>query len=83
MIDVHYASLTSQRVQHRRSVQMVTHPHINLVQQGLTSMNKRDPVFPFRALLAVQLSAFCDSIVSREWEQVSLLFLEETDDEDI
>ena len=45
---------------------MVTHPHINPVQQGLTSMNKRDPVFPFRALLAMQLSALCDSIVSCE-----------------
>ena len=49
MIDVHYASLTSQGVQHRRSFQMVTHPDINPVQQGLTSVNRREPVFPFGA----------------------------------
>ena len=38
VIDVHYASLTSQGVQHRRSVQMVTHPDNDPVQQGLTSV---------------------------------------------
>ena len=27
--------------------QMVTHPGINPVKQGLTSVNKREPVFPF------------------------------------
>ena len=26
---------------------MVTHPGINPVQQGLTSLNRREPVFPF------------------------------------
>ena len=46
---------------------MVTHADINPVQQGLTSMNKRDLVLPFRAILAVQLSALCDSIFSCEW----------------
>ena len=40
MIDV-------QGVQHRKSSQMVTLPDINPVQQGLTSVNKREPVFPF------------------------------------
>ena len=45
VIDVHYASLTSQGVQHRVFIEMVTHPDINPVQQGLTSMNRREPVF--------------------------------------
>ena len=38
-----------QRVQHGKSIQMVTHPDINPVQQGLTSVNRREPVFPFCA----------------------------------
>ena len=42
MIDV-------QGVQHRKSIQMVTHPDINPVQQGLTSVNRREPVFSFDA----------------------------------
>ena len=29
--------------------QMVTHPGINPVKQGLTSVNRREPVFPFGA----------------------------------
>ena len=36
VIDVHYASLTSQGVLHRVFIEMVTHPDINPVQQGLT-----------------------------------------------
>ena len=28
-------------------IPMVTHPDINPVQQGLTSVNRREPVFPF------------------------------------
>ena len=47
MIDVHYASLTSQGVQRREIIQMVTHPDINPVQQGLTLVNRQEPVFPF------------------------------------
>ena len=47
MVDVHYASLTSQGVQHREIMQMVTHPDINPVQQGLTLVNGREPLFPF------------------------------------
>ena len=47
MIDVHYASLTSQGVQHREIIQMVTHPDINPIPQGLTSVNGWEPVFPF------------------------------------
>ena len=47
VIDVHYASLTSQGVQNKEVIQMVTHPDINLVQQGLTSVNGRKPLFPF------------------------------------
>ena len=47
MIDVHYASLTSHEVQHRIFNQMVTHPDIHPVQQGLTAVNRREPVFPF------------------------------------
>ena len=47
MIDVHYASLTSQGVQHREIIQMVTHPDINPIQQGLTLVNGQEPVFPF------------------------------------
>ena len=38
-----------QRVRHRKSIQTVTHPDINPVQQGLTSVNRREPVFPFGA----------------------------------
>ena len=34
VFDVHYASLTSQGVQHRRFIQMVTHPDMNPVQQN-------------------------------------------------
>ena len=26
---------------------MVTYPDINAIQQGLTSVNRREPVFPF------------------------------------
>jgi len=40
VIDVHYAILTSQGVQHR-----VFYLDINPVQQGLTSVNRREPVF--------------------------------------
>ena len=47
MIVVHYTSLTSQGVQHREIIQMVTHPDINPVQQGFTFVNRRDSVFPF------------------------------------
>ena len=39
MIDV-------QRVQRRKYIQMVTHPDINPVQQCLTSVNRREQVFP-------------------------------------
>ena len=53
MFDVHYASLTSQGVQHRRFLQMATHPDINPVQQGLTSVNRREQVFPFSASRAL------------------------------
>jgi len=38
-----------QGVQHRKPIQMVTYPDINPVQQGLTSVNRREPVFPFGA----------------------------------
>ena len=38
-----------QWVQHRKSIQMVTHPDINPVQLGLTSVNRREPVFLFCA----------------------------------
>ena len=38
-----------QGVQHRKSIQMVTHPDINPIQQGLTSVNRGEPVFPFGA----------------------------------
>ena len=75
VIDVPYASLTSQGVEHRRPVQMVTHPDNNPVQQGLTS------VFLFGA---------SRTIICFMWQycylwmaKVSLLFLEESDDEDI
>ena len=33
VIDVHYASLTSQGEQHREIIWMVTHPDINPIQQ--------------------------------------------------
>ena len=46
VIDVHYASLTSQGVQHR--VFYLDGPDINPVQQGLTSVNRREPVFSLR-----------------------------------
>ena len=42
MIDV-------QGVQNRKSSQLVSLPDINPVQQGLTLVNKRKPVFPFGA----------------------------------
>ena len=42
VIDVH-------RVQLRKSIQMVTLPDINPVQQGLTLVNRQEPVFPFGA----------------------------------
>ena len=45
--DVHYASLTSQGVQHRVFYLDGTHSDINPVQQGLTSVNRREPVFHF------------------------------------
>ena len=32
--------------QHRKSIHMVNHPDINPVQQGLTSVNRRQLVFP-------------------------------------
>ena len=38
-----------QGVQYTNSIQMVTHPDINPVQQGFTSVNRREPVFPFSA----------------------------------
>ena len=38
-----------QGVQHKKSIQMVTHLDINPVQQGLTSMNRREPMFSFGA----------------------------------
>ena len=38
-----------QCVQYRNSIQMVTHPGINPVQQQLISVNRREPVFPFCA----------------------------------
>ena len=41
--------IDAQGVQHRKSIQMVTHPDINPIQQGLTSVNRREPVFPFGA----------------------------------
>ena len=44
MIDVHYASLTSQGVQHRV---FYLDGHPSRYQQGLTSVNRREPVFPF------------------------------------
>ena len=44
VIDVHCASLTSQGVQHR-VFYMVSHPDINPIQQGLTSVNRWEPVF--------------------------------------
>ena len=47
VIDVHYASLTSQGVQHREFIQMVTHPDINPIQQGLILVNGLEPVFLF------------------------------------
>jgi len=47
VIDVHYASLTFQGVQHRGFIKMVTHPDINPIQQGLTSVNRQELVFPF------------------------------------
>ena len=34
-----------QGAQHRKSIQMVTHPDINPIQQGLTLVNWREPVF--------------------------------------
>mgnify|MGYP007094272032 CR=1 FL=1 len=33
--------------EYRKSIQMVTYPDINPIQQGLTSVNGREPVFPF------------------------------------
>ena len=36
-------------VQHRKSIHMVNHPDIHAVQHGLTSVNRRQPVFPFGA----------------------------------
>ena len=36
-----------QRVQHGKSIQMVIHPDINPVQQGLTLVNRRKALFPF------------------------------------
>ena len=51
MIDV-------QGVQHRESIQMVTHPDLNPLQQGLTSVNRRqEPVFPFGASHTRRLSS--------------------------
>ena len=47
MIDVHYASLTSQGVQHREIMQTIAHPDMNPVKQGLTPVNGREPMFPF------------------------------------
>ena len=38
-----------QRAQHRKFNQMVTHPDTNPIQQGLTSVKRREPVFPFGA----------------------------------
>ena len=38
-----------QGVQHRKSIHLVTHPDINPVQQGLTSLNRRNPVIPVGA----------------------------------
>ena len=42
MIDV-------QGVQHRKNIQMVTHPDINPVRQCLISVDRREQVFPFGA----------------------------------
>ena len=38
-----------QGVQHRKAIQMVTDPDINPVQQGLTLVNRREPLFSFGA----------------------------------
>ena len=43
VIEVHYTSLTSQGVQHKEIIQMVTHPDIKPIQQGLISVNGREP----------------------------------------
>ena len=37
---------------------MVAHPDINPVQQGLTSVNRREPVFPFGASRTSPTSSF-------------------------
>ena len=41
-----------QGVQHREIIQMVTHPDIKPIQQGLTSVYGREPVFPIGDSLA-------------------------------
>ena len=58
MIDVHYTSLTSQGVQHRKIIiiQMVTHPDIITIQQSLTTVNGHEPVFPFSDSHTINLS---------------------------
>ena len=53
-----------QGVQHRKSIQMVTHPDINPVQQGLSSVNRWEPVFSFR-VLAVRSVGFGQSCLGR------------------
>ena len=70
MIDFHYASLTSQGVQHREIIQMVTHPDIKPVQQGLTSANDRKRCFPL--VIAMPYSTgflFMQSVLLLLWTQ--------------
>ena len=38
-----------QGVQHRKSIQMVTHPDVNPIQQGFTSVNRPEVLFPLGA----------------------------------
>lgn len=42
MIDDHNASMTSQGVEHREIILMVTHPDLNPVQRGLTLVKKTE-----------------------------------------
>ena len=68
MIDDHYASLTSQGVQHGKFSHMVTYPVINPVQQSFTLVNRREPVFPFGATtLTRECLIFVSGGIASDW----------------
>ena len=66
MTYIHYASLTSLGVQHRETIQMVTHPDIIPIQQGFNSSERVGTcAFPFAIAVLFYISQRKDVLVSQ------------------